>query len=83
MSRADRMMAKATGHADGEKWTRFQVDLPPDQADILMRHYRRVMGVNANSATRQGLLRSALLLWWEREDPELPPDYETTATDVF
>jgi hypothetical protein len=74
-------MAKLTGHVPKDaKWTRLVVDVPPAIADELMRLHRRDMGVNASAATRQGMLRSAILTWWEERDPE--PDAPITATAV-
>jgi len=84
MTRLDRMMAKAMGHAaPDEEWTRLQVDVPADVAEALMRLHRTEMGPNASSATRQGLLRSALLAWWEARDPEPAPPIEGTAVEVI
>lgn len=84
MSRADRIMARAMGHADPEeRWPRFQVELPPEQAEELMRLYRRTMGPNASSASRAGLLRTAILGWWEQQSPEPDAPIEGTATDVL
>lgn len=84
MTRIDRMMAKAMGHASpDEKWTRLQVDVPAEVADELMRLHRAEMGPNASSATRQGLLRGALLAWWEARDPEPSPPIEGTAVEVI
>jgi hypothetical protein len=82
MRRAIRFMAKSMGNAEGERWPRFQVELPPEVAEELMQLYRVEMGVNANAATRGGLLRSALLEWWERRDPEPAPAIEGTAVDL-
>lgn len=84
MGRLERMMAKAMEHVPrSAKWPQVRVELPPEQLDELMRLYRRTCGVNANSATKAGLLRTALLEWWERQDPEPAPDIVSTAVEVF
>jgi hypothetical protein len=82
------MMARAMGHeprvADGRPhWPRFQVELPPEHAEELMRLYRLTMGPNASSASRAGLLRTAILAWWEQQSPEPDAPIEATATDVL
>jgi hypothetical protein len=82
MTRVERLMQKALGRCEDQKWPRFQVELPPEMAEELMRLHRIDMGVNASAATRQGVLRSALLEWWDKRDPEPAPAIEGSAVDV-
>lgn len=83
MGRLGRMMAKAMDQVPRrEKWPQARVELPPEQLEELMRLYRRTCGANASSATKAGLLRTALLEWWERQDPEPGEAIEATAVEV-
>jgi hypothetical protein len=62
---------KANKQSGYEKFVRVAAEIPPEVMEELDRVHRRVLGVNASSATRAGLIRAALLTYWDRHEPEV------------
>lgn len=65
-----------------EKWPRYCALIPPELAEEIDAAHRKSLGVNADAASRAGVVRAGLRMYLEATDPEREAAIEGTAVEV-